>query len=471
MNTELLHDLSREQVQSHLERVEPSESISDSIADELSLTVFAQPEAMKAVGRRLAMMRAGLSPVDKPLGSLYFAGPSGVGKTETAYAIEKFIMGKNDSGRLKILNMSEYQEAHYAARFFGSPPGYVDYDQPPVIPHEWLNGREPSIIVFDEFEKANPAIHRAVLSILDKGHLDARDARKGVQPLDFTNAVLIFTSNLAGQEVTNITEEKEKHIGFSPSTATKNKHRDISAAVDREMRKTYAPELLKRFDDIIVFQPLEGAEVYNALITKFLGKLNDQWKARLGVKAPYFDMTREARAFLVGLVGHEGGRAMGREFDHHILDGLADVLLSTDYTRRPYVADIEDGKTYWYTDVRAPEEEERPAVLVERQPDKALKITKLPDLRGDMNGDLVLQAGGKNDESWGVNDPGDDDSEDDLENGEEPPQDDEINRNVRFHIPGGDKKWPIINISVQIQEEGRPDKIQIVEGIPLVEEI
>src|SRR3990167_3216602 len=194
MNTELLHDLSREQVQSHVERVEPSESISDSIADELSLTVFAQPEAVKAVGRRLAMMRAGLSPVDKPLGSLYFAGPSGVGKTETAYAIEKFIMGKNSSGRLKIINMSEYQEAHYAARFFGSPPGYVDYDQPAIIPHEWLNGRDPSIIVFDEFEKANPAIHRAMLSILDKGHLDARDGRNGVQPLDFTNSVLIFTS-------------------------------------------------------------------------------------------------------------------------------------------------------------------------------------------------------------------------------------------------------------------------------------
>lgn len=465
---ESLTQLSREQAQTNLKKVEPSVSVSESIADELSLTVFDQKEASLAVGRRLAMWQSGLTEQDKPIGILFFAGPPGVGKSEMAHAISQYFFTDRNSPQLIRLDMSDYQEAHTAQKLTGSPPGYVGYDETPAIPHHITNQKnKPTIVLLDEIEKAHPNVLKGLLQAFDKGEINARNGREGFEPVDLTRTLFIMTSNIASDQVVQIEKHGSKRIGFGSAQETRDD--EIHRVVKEAMKAKFPPEFLDRVDQFVRFMPLESEETRRAILMKFVKAQNDAFIGRWAGDAPYIALTHEAQVTLLSNKDDKGGRGIKREFHQRVISQLADVMIGMDFKRRPFVADIEDGKTVWYTDVRDPVREE---------------LRLLP--RGDMNGDLVEEDGGKNeppDTRWdGISlmaggrngkdrkkTPPQEDWEDDLENGEEPPQEGEINRNVRFHIPGGDKKWPIINISVQIHEDGRRDKIQIVEGIPLIE--
>lgn len=378
-------------MQSKLVRLEPQASLSSEIAEELSLTVFDQPEACKAVGKRLAMFETNLTDPNRPLGVLYFLGQPGTGKTEMAHAAAKYMFNDANSSRLKKLNMSEFSEAHYAARLTGSPPGYVDHDQPPVIPHDWLHSGR-SIILFDEVEKAHPIVHKTLLSIMDRGTLDARDGRRGVETLDFRNALIILTSNVASAEISQILAGR-KGIGFGAKEA--DKQIQIKEAASKGLKSKFPPEFIDRIDEVVVFEPLDNPETLNAIITKFIGERNDYLKDTLEKRAPFIGLTTEARDFIVSKSKGQGGREIKKLLETHVFEKFADVVSGMDYRGKPFVADIENGKTSWYTDDSVFKEE----------PIKALTV--VPELKKkdrDTEGDAVGAPSGdgtNNDDSGG----------------------------------------------------------------------
>lgn len=383
--------LRSEDVRSRMTRIDTSVSASEGINHQLQETVFGQPEATRAVARRLNLLNSGLSAHDKPLGSMFFLGPAGVGKTEMAHAAAKVMFNDPDSSRLRILNMSEFSEDHTITKLVGAPPSYVGWNETPAIPHNWLHGGR-SIIVFDEIDKAAPKVKQALLSIMDKGKLDARNASKGAEELDFTNALVIFTANVAGHEIAQITEGR-RGIGFRGAEPTQSdKHRRIQGEAEKGMRLAFSPEFVNRLDDIVVFEPLTDPLLYDRMITKFLDQKNHQLledyqtvitdpqgmmvkdvhgQVMYSSQAPYFAVTQEFRQMILPLVVGKGGRELRRKLDSLLFDPAADVFQSIDVRRRPIVADVEDGKVVFYTDVQR-EEDPLPEVLFEE------KKTQLP---------------------------------------------------------------------------------------------
>lgn len=336
------------------------------------------------------MFETNLTDPNRPLGVLYFLGQPGTGKTEMAHAAAKYMFNDANSPRLKKINMSEFSAEHYAARLTGSPPGYVDHDQPPVISHDWLHkGR--SIVVFDEVEKAHPTVHKTLLSIMDRGTLDARDGRRGVETLDFRNSLIILTSNVASTEISQILAGR-KGIGFGANKES-NKRAQIQEAASKGLKSKFPPEFIDRIDEVVVFEPLENPATLNAIITKFVGERNDYLKTVLERRAPYIDLTREARDFIVSQAKGMGGREIKKLLETHVFEKFADVVSGIDYRGKPFVADIEGGETSWYTDDSVYREE------------KALIVPELKKKEGDTAGDAMAVPpsgnGTDNDDSGG----------------------------------------------------------------------
>ncbi len=175
--------------------------------DDLHKRVIGQDEAVKAVARAIRRTRAGLKDPKRPGGSFIFAGPSGVGKTELSKALAEFLFGSDDS--LISLDMSEFGEKHTASRLFGSPPGYVGYEEGGQLT-EKVRRKPFSVVLFDEVEKAHPDIFNSLLQILEEGRLTDSQGRV----VDFKNTVIIMTTNLGAHEI-----NKSVSLGFGSSDA------------------------------------------------------------------------------------------------------------------------------------------------------------------------------------------------------------------------------------------------------------
>lgn len=355
MGKELLHGLTRADVKKTLKPVEPQESYAENIAQKLEKTVYGQPEACRAIARRLALFDSGLSDPNRPLGSVMELGPTGVGKTEMAHAAAKQMFGDANSSRLKIINMAEMTERHYITRFVGSPPSYVGNNEKSLIPHDWLHAGR-SIIVLDEFEKAHPAIHQLFLGALDKGYMEARDGYFGTKQLNFKNTLFIFTSNISGMEISKITNEQP--LGFGKSDK-KEQNKEISIAAERGLRQTLSPEFINRLDDVVVFKEIKDRNIHNKILTKFIDERNDYLKNALGELAPYFAVTQEFRDHILDSAGDKGGRAIKRQLEKELFTKASDVLMGVNVHGKPLVADYEDGVVF-YTDDSPPIEEAPP---------------------------------------------------------------------------------------------------------------
>lgn len=351
---ERLTTLTSAQVKENLIPVEPNGSYVEEIQKDLESVVFGQSEAMRAIARRVGLFDSGLKDKGKPIGSMMFLGPTGVGKTEAARAITKHFFGKPDSPRLKIINCAELSQEHTALRLTGSPPSYVGFNEQALIPHDWLHkGR--SVIVFDEIEKAHPAVHKALLSILDKGTLDARNSYAGAQPLDFSNSIILMTSNVGSAE---INRKGQRHIGFIGQREDENiSNSDIGK---RELRKAFAPEFINRLDEIVVFEKL-GRVQFEQIFWKFIDEANTQPDQKVFLSA-----TEEFKDFVISQVNQAfGGRGLKRVLDREFFERAADILMSEDLTNRPLVADREGDKTYFYTTEPPPPPEETSLELLE----------------------------------------------------------------------------------------------------------
>ncbi len=222
--------------------------------------IISQDEAIKAVSRAIRRSRAGLKSKKKPIGSFFFLGPTGVGKTELAKALAEFLF--NDENALIKIDMSEYMERFNVSKLTGAPPGYVGYEEGGQLT-EKIRKRPYSVILFDEIEKAHPDIFNILLQVLDEGVLTDSFGRK----VDFKNAVIIMTSNIGARII-----EKATPLGFQ-RTKSDDVYQKIKDNVLVELKKAFNPEFLNRVDEIVVFHPLEKEQLFS-IIDRLINETN-----------------------------------------------------------------------------------------------------------------------------------------------------------------------------------------------------
>ncbi|HEV2127993.1 MAG TPA: ATP-dependent chaperone ClpB [Thermomicrobiales bacterium] len=271
--------------------------------DRLHARVIGQDEAIEAVSNAIRRSRAGLSDPNRPMGSFIFLGPTGVGKTELARALAEFLFD-SDQAMVRI-DMSEYMEKHAVSRLIGAPPGYVGYDQGGQLT-EAIRRRPYSVILFDEIEKAHPDVFNILLQVLDDGRLTDGQGRV----VNFTNTVVIMTSNLGSQAIMQM---NESNAG------------EIRAKVMDALRANFRPEFLNRIDETIIFTQLSREEIAEIVELQL-----DQIRSRLGDRNMDLQVTEEARDLLATL-GYDpafGARPLKRVIQKRVLDPLALALLS-----------------------------------------------------------------------------------------------------------------------------------------------
>ncbi|HZF70403.1 ATP-dependent Clp protease ATP-binding subunit [Sulfuricurvum sp.] len=270
------------------------------IEDELNKEVVGQQKATHAVARAIKRNKAGLSDKSRPIGSFLFLGPTGVGKTQTAKTLAKFLFDSSES--MIRIDMSEYMEKHAVSRLVGAPPGYVGFDEGGQLT-EAVRRKPYSVILFDEVEKAHPDVFNVLLQVLDDGRLTDN---KGVV-VDFTNTIIILTSNIASDKIM-------AHHG-DPK---------LEEMVLGELKQHFKPEFLNRLDDVVVFNPLGEAQILSIV---------DLFFADIAAKVEERDITltlTDAAKRYVAQAGFDpvyGARPLKRALYEIVEDRLADLIL------------------------------------------------------------------------------------------------------------------------------------------------
>jgi ATP-dependent Clp protease ATP-binding subunit ClpB len=269
----------------------------------LKVRVVGQDEAVQAVSDAVRRSRSGLSEPNRPLGSFMFLGPTGVGKTELARALAEFLF--DDEAAMVRIDMSEYMEKHSVARLIGAPPGYVGYEEGGQLT-EAVRRRPYCLILFDEIEKAHPEVFSVLLQVLDDGRLTDGQGRT----VDFRQAIIIMTSNVGGQLISQLAHEPES---------------TIRRAVMNELQAHFKPEFLNRLDDIIVFRRLDKIMIQQ-IVEKQVGRL----RQRLAEKK----MTLELEPAALELIAREGydpvygARPLKRSIQRLLTDPLSKGLVA-----------------------------------------------------------------------------------------------------------------------------------------------
>jgi ATP-dependent Clp protease ATP-binding subunit ClpC len=279
---------------------------------ELAKRYIGQTDAVKALSRSIRRTRAGLKDPRRPSGSFIFAGPSGVGKTELSKALTEFLFG--DENALISLDMSEYSEKHTASRLFGSPPGYVGYEEGGQLT-EKVRRKPFSVVLFDEVEKAHPDIFNSLLQILDEGRLT--DAQGRV--VDFKNTVIIMTTNLGTKDIA-----KAVSLGFSQANDVGGSYEKMKAKVTEELKQHFRPEFLNRVDEIVVFHQHTMED-----IVKIVDLMVAQIEQRLKDKDMGIELTPAAKELAAkrGFDPVLGARPLRRALQRDIEDVLAEKIL------------------------------------------------------------------------------------------------------------------------------------------------
>ena len=286
----------------------------------LKRRVIGQDAALKTVSNAVRRARAGLQDANRPIGSFIFLGPTGVGKTETARALAEFLF--DDERAMVRIDMSEFMEKHSVARLIGAPPGYVGYEEGGFLT-EAVRRRPYSVVLFDEIEKAHPEVFNILLQILDDGRLTDGHGRT----VDFKNTVIIMTSNIGSQHITELRESE---------------YEEIRNRVMEVLRATFKPEFLNRIDDIIIFHPLTRPDmeaIVDIQITRLEKLVRD--------KNIDLALTRSAKEYFAdkGYDPVYGARSLKRLIQREVQDELAMKFLEgefSDYDR--ILIDYRDGK-------------------------------------------------------------------------------------------------------------------------------
>ena len=270
------------------------------VEEVLKQDVIGQDEAIKAISRAIKRNKAGLSETSRPIGSFLFLGPTGVGKTESAKTLAKFLF--DDPKSLIRFDMSEYMEKHAVSRLVGAAPGYVGYEEGGQLT-EAVRRKPYSVILFDEVEKAHPDVFNILLQVLDDGRLTDN---KGVT-VDFKNTIIILTSNIGSARIIEISDKEERR-----------------KAVLDELKSHFRPEFLNRLDDIVIFEQL-GLQA----ITNIVDILFNNIKKKVEEKGIKISLTNEAKDYIakVGFDPVYGARPLKRAIYEIVEDKLAELIL------------------------------------------------------------------------------------------------------------------------------------------------
>jgi ATP-dependent Clp protease ATP-binding subunit ClpC len=285
--------------------------------DELHASVVGQDEAIKALSRSIRRSRAGLKDPARPIGSFIFSGPTGVGKTELARALAKFLFA--DTQALIRVDMSEYMEKFSVSRLIGAPPGYVGYEDSGTLTKA-VRRKPYSVVLLDEIEKAHPDVFNILLQVLDEGHLTDNYGRV----IDFKNTVVIMTSNVGARDIT-----KSKGLGFAAPDDRENFDR-IQEKVKEEIQRVFNPEFLNRLDDVIVFHPLNKDH-----ISQIVGILLREVQRRLSDEEITLKLSAPANEFLStqGYDEHFGARPLKRAIQKYVEDPLSEKILIGEFAK------------------------------------------------------------------------------------------------------------------------------------------
>lgn len=277
-----------------------------SMEESLGSRVIGQGEAITAVSNAVRRSRAGLQDPNRPLGSFLFLGPTGVGKTELTKALAEFLF--DDDHAMVRIDMSEFMEKHSVARLLGAPPGYVGYEEGGVLT-EAVRRRPYQVVLFDEVEKAHPDVFNVLLQVLDDGRLTDGQGRT----VDFTNTMIILTSNLGSHIIADLDETQDTE--------------DARAGVMEIVRQTFRPEFLNRLDETILFHRLARSHMSSIVDVQMKGLLALLDDRKIGLS-----LNEEAKEFLADL-GFDpvyGARPLKRAIQRELQDALANLILKGD---------------------------------------------------------------------------------------------------------------------------------------------
>jgi ATP-dependent Clp protease ATP-binding subunit ClpC len=277
--------------------------------------VVGQDEALIKLTKAIRRTRAGLKDPRRPIGSFIFLGPTGVGKTELAKALARYLFDSEDS--LIRIDMSEYMEKFSVSRLVGAPPGYVGYEEGGQLT-EKVRRKPYSVVLLDEIEKAHPDVFNILLQVLDDGILTDSLGRR----VDFKNTILIMTSNIGTRDL-----KRTGGFGFGEPSA-KNEYEAIKSTVEEALKRVFNPEFLNRIDDSIIFHPLEKSHIMEIIQIQ----MRDLMK-RVSSMGITIELTKKAREFLAdkGFDPTFGARPLKRALQKYLEDPIAEELLKGKY--------------------------------------------------------------------------------------------------------------------------------------------
>jgi len=285
------------------------------MTEELTGKIIGQDEAVSKVVKAIQRSRAGLKDPNKPIGSFFFLGPTGVGKTQLAKVLAKYLFDSEDS--LIRIDMSEFMEKFSISRLVGAPPGYVGYEEGGQLT-EKVRRKPYSIVLLDEIEKAHPDVFNLLLQVLDDGHMTDGLGRK----IDFKNTIIIMTSNIGARQLA----EFGTGVGFGTKSQADQIVENSKVVIQNALRKAFSPEFLNRVDDMIIFHSLKREDIHKIIdleLSKLYGRITN-----LGYS---IEMSDKAKDYICekGYDEKFGARPLKRAIQKFIEDPLAEEIVKS----------------------------------------------------------------------------------------------------------------------------------------------
>ena len=281
--------------------------------EQLQGSIIGQDEALQKITKAIQRNRVGLKDPNKPIGSFIFLGPTGVGKTEMAKTLARFLFDSDDS--LIRIDMSEYMEKFTVSRLIGAPPGYVGYEEGGMLT-EKVRRKPYCVVLLDEIEKAHPDVYNILLQVLDEGQLTDGLGRK----VDFKNTIIIMTSNIGARQL----KDFGQGVGFATQARVESQDEHAKSVIKNALKKTFSPEFLNRIDDVVVFNSLEKEEIF-----KIINLVAASLIKRVEGLGYNIQISPEAMEFLAekGYDPQFGARPLHRAIQKYLEDPLAEFLL------------------------------------------------------------------------------------------------------------------------------------------------
>ena len=284
------------------------------MADDLKKMIIGQDESVLKISKAIQRNRVGLKDPKKPVGSFIFLGPTGVGKTELARALARYLFDSEDS--LVRIDMSEYMEKFSVSRLIGAPPGYVGYEEGGQLT-EKVRRKPYSVVLLDEIEKAHPDVYNILLQVLDDGQLTDGLGRR----VDFKNTLIIMTSNIGVRQL----KDFGQGVGFATKARLEAAEENSKTVIQNALKRTFSPEFLNRIDDVMVFNSLGREEIF-----KIIDNALDGLMKRLSNMKFTLTLSEGAKEFVAdkGYDPQFGARPLHRAIQKCVEDPLAEFILN-----------------------------------------------------------------------------------------------------------------------------------------------